>query len=275
MSVAARTIGRALAPIFRSVRSLLGRQAAADGDRSSRFRTESEQGAWLEVMESRRATAERVASLEAAQRVLLRRADAHDAAARGKVQASGASGKIDTASSTGTTDNTIAGIDATSFFIIWGIAATIPVLLYAALCKWAEVRAREAGGSAAGGDARLTNRKVLDARIEAIEQHLATEAAAARGSGTSSSTAAASTSGSVAPAAAVAAAEVFESSFLAGVAGELARRRDAMLKPPPLIASPPSADVLARLEARLADVEKALASAQSNAATSPAPMPPT
>ena len=275
MSQFARLLGRALAPGLRAARYLLWRPAGADADRSSRFRTAAEQSVWVEAMEVRRAAAERSASLDAERRVLLRRADAADAAAGAAAAAEvsggngsgGGGGSGSERSAAPDTPVTIAGIESTSFFLIWGTAATLPVLLYAALCEWASARAREAGSDAASGDARLTNRKVLDARIEAIEQQLAAEATAARAAVPAPAAAhGALAPVTAAPVTAAAAAAAFESSFLAGVASELARRREAMLKPPlPPHAAPPPVDALARLEARLAAVE----AAQLSVATPP------
>jgi len=254
---AAALLARALAPPLRAARALLAADAAASAAAGARFRTAAEQAVFVEEMEGRRRRSEKSANFRVLERHALR--------------GPGPAGEAAAAADGAAPGPTIAGVHAASFLIIWAAAATTPVLLYAALCAWAERRLASGGasgraGGAGGeagdhGDARLTNRKVLDARIQAIERQLASDAAVARAAAAGGAAA-----GDEAPAAAATtptdAPQTFESSFLAGVRGELARRSAAMLKPTPL-PPPPAGDTgalhaeraLARIEARLAALE--------------------
>jgi len=218
---------RAIASLLRPLRRI----GAVDASRAANFRTAAEEAEWAPAEAARHAAAERDTSMAVARRVLLRGARADDAAALALTAPSGAgAGAGDERSR-----ERIGGIDATAFLVIWGTVATLPALLYSLLCDWAEANTAARGD----GDARLTNRSVLDKRLEAVERLLAEDAAAARRrafQGADAPPPPASSSAGLSPAPAPSsssclAAVPARASFLAGVADELARRRAAMLKP--------------------------------------------
>ena len=219
---------RAIASLLRPLRRI----GAVDASRAANVRTAAEEAEWAPAEAARHAAAERDTSMAVARRVLLRGARADDAAALALTAPAG----IGAGAGDERSRERIGGIDATAFLVIWGTVATLPALLYSLLCDWAEANTAARGD----GDARLTNRSVLDKRLEAVERLLAEDAAAARRRAfqgadappPTASSAAAVLSPAPAPSSSSSLAAVpARASFLAGVADELARRRAAMLKP--------------------------------------------
>ena len=155
--MAGRIIGRLLRPaVFRW-------RAFWDVDhRASNFMTAEEYDSFTSSMAARHADAEKEAAFSVARRTLLQRLPAANAAAPV------ANGRASEAGSQTDANDMV--------HLLWSGACALPVLLYLALCLWSDtvVSDKELSGI------RLANRMILDKRVEAIEEALATDARAER-----------------------------------------------------------------------------------------------
>lgn len=155
--MAAQLIGRALRPAVQRWRAFWNVD-----HRAANFMTDDEYAAFKSSMAARYAAAEKEAAFSVTRRVLLRQLPRAD----GDAAPSGAAPRDAGAD---------AAADETMLHLLWSSACAAPVLLYLALCLWSDTVVSEKELS----DMRLSNRMILDKRVEAIEEALAADALAA------------------------------------------------------------------------------------------------
>jgi hypothetical protein len=270
--MAARLVARVVRPAVKRWRAFWDVD-----DRASNFMSEQELREMVARTEERRKAYEKEAAMTVAKRMILRRLQAIDAPETPSPKpATGGGGAESGSGGTGPAfDTTIAGMDARSFNVIWGSICALPVLVYYALCLWAEASVDE--GDLAS--IRMANRMVLDRRLETIETLLAGDAGGAVGGAGVGAAAAARMAGSdagVATASQIVAAAaagaghpgeeghppaaqgkhytysgdraVYEA-FMGGVEGELERRKAAMQRGQHLASTAPEVAAVAPKQA--------------------------